>query len=448
MDAEPPSPGLDLFLASSPISPWGQLGDLWLELIVFGVLLLLSATFSGTEVALFSLSARAQGEIAVSERNDDKRIRSLLSAAHTVLVSILLANTIVNVAIAILGAIIVGSITMAVGWPPWIVILVEILLLTSLLLLLGEVTPKMLASADPIRFARLTSGIVWPAHKLISPIARPLSGATRRIRLGTDSRGNAMSAEEVKTLAEIGEAHGSLGEDEKELIHSIVEFGDTAAREIMTSRVDIVAIDLDMNLEDALEVIRASRRSRLPLYERDLDHILGVVYARDLIRYLGKAQLPERIDWRSIMRPPLFVPGTKKLDDLLSEFQRLRTHLAIVVDEYGGTMGLVSLEDVLEEVIGDIQDEHDDPAHDDIVAISPGTYSVDARIDLDDLNDELQLSIQTETFDFETLGGLLFHLFNRIPETGDTCSYLNMDFTVTEITSNRIQRVLIQIHPT
>jgi len=256
-----------------------------------------------------------------------------------------------------------------------------------------------------------------------------------------------ISAEDLKTIAEIGEASGTLEQEEKDLIHSIVEFGETSVREIMISRLDIVALNVNSTIDEAIQVIRNSAHSRLPLYVEHLDNILGIVYAKDLLRFRTEQPDDTTIDWTRIARPAIFVPLGKMLDDLLNDFQAKRTHIALVVDEYGGTAGLVTLEDVLEEIVGEIRDEHDEDEEELIEKKGDHVFLIDARIDLDDLNESLELELPTDDFDFETLGGLIFHLAGEIPQLGDTFSNENLDLTVAEVENNRILKVQITRRP-
>jgi CBS domain containing-hemolysin-like protein len=272
-----------------------------------------------------------------------------------------------------------------------------------------------------------------------------MHGIQQRLRTSSAQR---LSSDDLKAMAAIGQAHGTLEDEERELINSIVEFGDTSVREIMVSRLDMVALPVAATLPEALDLIRTYGHSRMPLYVDHLDSILGVVYAKDLLPYLKNGSTPAHVDWSRLMRPPMFVPMGRKLDHLLKDFQRKKTHLAIVVDEYGGTAGLVTLEDVLEEIVGDIRDEHDEPEEELYQRIDDHTYHVDARIDLDDLNDLLNIHIDTESFDFETLGGLIFHITGEIPSEGDEVSYPPLALHVQSVENNRIGLVQVTIKPT
>ncbi|MDX1531684.1 MAG: hemolysin family protein, partial [Rhodothermales bacterium] len=235
-----------------------------------------------------------------------------------------------------------------------------------------------------------------------------------------------------------------------------VEFGEMAVREIMISRLDMVAIPVTATLPEALETIRTSGHSRLPLYVEHLDNILGILYAKDLIPFLdvaadggaAQAELGTRAaDWERLARPAKFVPLTRQLDDMLADFQASNTHLAVVVDEYGGTAGIVTLEDILEEIVGEIRDEHDRPEPLPYEEVGPALYRIDAGIDLDDLAEAFHLEIETEAFDFETLGGLILHLTGEIPEAGDEAIFDGLRMKVEEVENNRIKRVLVEVLP-
>jgi putative hemolysin len=310
---------------------------------------------------------------------------------------------------------------------------------------MSEITPKLIATRHAETYSRRVSWLLMVLHRILYPISNLLARSTQflhgRLRPGL----RRISSADLKIMADVGEAHGSLEEEERSLIYSIVEFGETTVREIMVSRLDVVALPVSATLEEALAVIRNSGHSRLPLYVEHLDNILGIVYAKDLLPYLNQNNGHPRIDWTRLARPANFVPLGKKLDDLLKDFQTKKTHIAIVVDEYGGTAGLVTLEDVIEEIVGDIRDEHDEREAALYEKIDERTYRFDARINLDDLNELLDLEIDTENYDFETLGGLIFHLTGKIPSTGDEVAYESLHMRVERVENHRIGQVLVRV---
>ena len=419
--------------------------------LVFVLLLLGSALFSGSEVALFSLDGADRERLAAAEDRASERVLALLKYPRRLLITILLLNTLTNVAAAILAAIMTAQVAADLGLNDGLVVVAEVLVLTFVLLVVSEITPKLVATRHAVAFSRRISAPLLILHRLLSPISTLLAGSMQWIqRWIKPSTLQRISTEDVKAMAEIGEEHGSLELQERELINSIVEFGETTVREIMVSRLDVVALPVTASLHEALQIIRESGHSRLPLYVEHLDNILGIIYAKDLLPHLPDAPPGNgtgRIDLTRLARPPMFVPLGRKLDDLLKDFQRKKTHMAIVVDEYGGTAGLVTLEDVLEEIVGDIRDEHDEEEEVLYQQVSDATYRFDARINLDEINDLLGIELDTQRFDFETLGGLVFHLAGDIPAEGDEMDYDIFHLTVETIDNHRIGQVLVTLRP-
>lgn len=414
-----------------------------IQIALLVLLLLASGFVSGSEVALFSLDASALED---SEDAADRRVRALLEQPRQTLVTILILNTLVNVGAAVLAAIMIAGVATAMGWSPTWTVLAEMVALTFILLIVSEITPKLIASRNPTHYSRFASGPLLVLHRVLSPLSRTLAGSMARVQNRLAVRhSRRLSPDDLKAMAEIGEAHGTLEEEERELIYSIVEFGETTAREVMVSRLDMVALPISATVPEALELIRTSGHSRIPLYVEHLDNILGIVYAKDLLPQLSQSNGSGRVDWTRLARPPMFVPLGKKLDDLLKDFQKKKTHLAIVVDEYGGTAGLVTLEDLLEEIVGEIRDEHDELEAALYEELGGDTYRFDARINLDDLNEIMDIELDTEAFDFETLGGLIYHVTGEIPTVGTEVSYDSLRIHVETIESNRIGKVLVHL---
>ncbi len=443
MDPDPSS--LLLFIAPLQALDFLELdlGLAAIEISIFVILLIFSGLFSGSEVALFGLEGSALDQIKANRDRASRRVASLLTRPRELLVSILVLNTLVNVAAAIIAAVFTSQLATAAGWSKTITVIIEVLVVTFILLVLSEITPKLMASRNPAKYSRLLSTIIMPLHKVLYPFSALLARTTN-IFGGRLKRLTRLSSDDVKAMAEIGEEHGTLAGEEREMIHSIIEFGDRSVREIMISRVDMVAIPVVSTLNEAMEIIRQSGYSRLPLFVDHLDNILGVIHSKDLLPFLDSENGNERVDWTRIARKPMFVPLGKKLDDLLKEFQLRRMHIALVVDEYGGTAGLVTLENVLEEIVGEIRDESDEDEERLFERIDENSVRVDSRLDLDDLNELLDLELETDNLDFETVGGLVFHLNGTIPAAGDTFRYKNASFAVEGVDSNRIGTVLVK----
>ena len=417
---------------------------------VFVALLVASAVVSGSEVALLSLDEAQKESLGSRSDRASRHVLALLARPQHLLITILVLNTLVNVSAAILAALATERAATSFGLSRGLVFALEVVALTFVLLVVSEISPKLIASRHAVAYSRRVAGLLRVASVLLYPLVSILAtwmDHTQRgfKALAVPAGGEKLSPEDLKVMAEIGTSQGTIEKDEQDWIHSILELGDTAVRSIMVNRLDMAALSVQDSLEDALELIRTTGHSRLPLYIGHLDNILGIVYAKDLLPYLSEEREPEAIDWSKIMRPPMFVPESKKLDALLQDFQAKKTHLAIVVDEYGGTEGLVTMEDVMEVVVGDIQDEHDSTRESLVESLGDGRFRVDARIDLDDLNDHLKVSLDTEEFDFETLGGLIFNLAGDIPEEGYETSFDRLHLVVDSLVNNRIGLVRVQV---
>ncbi len=412
------------------------------EVGIFVLLLLASAFFSGSEVALFSLDAGDREDMSTRADARVQRVLNLLAEPRALLVSILILNTLANVAAAIIAALMMQQLAGVYGWSETITILVEVVALTFVLLVLSEITPKLVATQQPETFSLLAAGPLSAMHAVLRPVSRRLARLTERYEARLRPPSERLTSDDLHAVAEIGEETGMLHEDESDLIHAVVDFGGTTAREIMVSRVDMYALPATASLDEALALIQDSGHSRLPLYLDHLDNILGIVYAKDILPFMAPGAPPFSL--AEIHRDAFIVPETKRLDALLNDFRRRRLHMAIVVDEYGGTSGLVTMEDLLEEVVGEIRDERDEDEPELFTEIAPGIYQVDARSNLDDLNEELELGLDTDAFDFDTLGGFILHVTGSIPAPGDVCEHENLRLTVESVENHRIGQVRIE----
>lgn len=406
------------------------------EALLFAVLLALSAFFSACETAFFSLN-----KLQVKRQKEEggaagRRVAELLARPQRLLVTILVGNTVVNTAAASLATLITHEVADKAGLPlEWLIVL-EIVVVTLVILLVSEVTPKALAFRHNEEIARAAvlplSGATW----LLMPLVKPVLAITRllRGRMGEPDHAQ-FTSEELKALLEVGAEEGSLEEDEKELIHSIFEFGETTVREVMVPRIDMVCLPHDTAFDDAVELIRREGHSRIPMYREQVDNVVGILYAKDMIPFLHQRQAPEALD--QLARLPYFVPEGKKIDELLREFQSSRIHMAIVVDEYGGTAGLVTLEDILEEIVGEIQDEFDAEAPPWRRTADDG-WVIDSGMLLEDVNALLEEEVLSTDEDYETLGGFIYELAGEVPKAGDSFEHLEWRFTVMTMKRHRI----------
>lgn len=410
--------------------------------------LLLSALYSGSEVAYFSLVNQLdQLKPEGVHSSKDLKILKMLQKPRRLLATILIGNTFANIVSSVLAAVMTGKIAAFYGFPEVIVYTLEIIVLTFMILILSEITPKVIAINNPLKVGRRMAGFIYANFVILTPISKFLAESTMSLERTLPKPNNRMTVQDLRTMAEMSEQEGSLKGDEREIIENVIEFGNITVREIMTSRVNIVAVPATASLEEVIDLIREKGLSRMPLYENDLDTISGVIYSKDVLPYINTDLNENPLNWNTIARKALFIPATKKLDDLLRDFQHEKTHIAIVVDEYGGTEGLVTLDDILEEIVGDIGDEYDDQEEKLFTKFKSGVYIFDAKIDLDDLDEILKTSISSDDDEFETLGGLVYHLTERIPNVGERLQYKNLELTVHSVKNNRVKKLRVKLLP-
>src|SRR5690625_2772610 len=371
----------------------------------------------------------------------------MLDKPRRLLSTILIGNTFANIVSSVLGAVIAGQIASQYGMPDAVVYALEVIVLTFMILILSEITPKTIALNNPLKVARIVNGFIYINFVILAPVARLFAKTTMTLENKIPRPDNKMTAEDLRIVAKMSEKEGSIRVDEREIIENVIEFGNISVREIMTSRVNIVAVSVEHSLSDVIGIIQEKGYSRMPLYESDLDDILGVIYAKDVLPYLNTDVEKTTINWKSIARKTLFIPATKKLDDLLRDFQQEKTHLAIVVDEYGGTEGLVTLDDLLEEIVGDLGDEYEGNEEKLYTQFKNGVYIFDAKIDLDEMEEILERDITTPEDDFETLGGLIYHLSERIPNVGERITYKGLEITVHSVRNNRVKKLRVKLLP-
>ncbi len=421
-------------------------GEISIELIIMFIGLFISALYSGSEVAFFSLvhqldQLKNEGEFA----KKDLRIFTMLNKPRRLLATILIGNTFANIVSSVLAAVIAGKIAYHYGLSLALVYTVEIIVLTFMILILSEITPKIIAINNPLKVSRRMSSFIYVNFILLSPVSKLIANSTMTLEKNLPKPDNRMTAQDLRTMAEMSEKEGSIKGDEREIIENVIEFGNITVREIMTSRVNIIAVPVQSTLPEVIELIREKGLSRMPLYENDLDNIIGVIYSKDVLPYINTEMEDSVINWKTVARKALFIPSTKKLDDLLRDFQHEKTHIAIVVDEYGGTEGIVTLDDILEEIVGDIGDEYDDEEEKLYTKFKNGIYIFDAKIDLDDLDEILGTEISADDDEFETLGGLIYHLTERIPNIGERVTYKNLELTVHSVKNNRVKKLRVKL---
>lgn len=400
----------------------------------FAVLLYLSGVYSGSETAFFTLS-----RLDIEGLADTSRVRRLARSPERLLVGILIGNTLVNVAAGSLGALAALRISEARGYSPGATIAFEVGVVTFVILLLGEVAPKMHALQRNMSVASRNAPLISGTLKLFSPIVGAMDAmiSSMRGRLADDER-PFVTAEELRTIVAVSGQRGTLEDDERDMIDSVIEFGGTVVRELMVPRVDMACIEDTSPVAEVIDTVRELGYSRIPIFHEDIDHIIGVLYVKDLLKIDPADSGDMRLS--QLTRPAYYTPESKSAGDLLRELQRRRIHIAIVVDEYGGTAGLVTLEDLIEEIVGDIRDEYDEDEQL-IRVVNRSTVIANGVVRLDELAEEMDVALESE--DVETLGGYLMEVFGRIPSEGEKAERAGLEFTVESVEEQRVKRVRI-----
>ena len=410
-----------------------------LELILVILLLICSAFISGSEVAFFSLSPGDLEEFSSKKLKSAGSALKLLMVPDRLLGTILIVNNFVNVGIVILSAH-VSSQLFDFTDSPVLGFLLEVVSITFLLLLFGEILPKVYAARQNKQFALIMAGPLVVLDRIFRPISRPLLRISHLFR----NKPGKMHISKGELSDAISLASGENKDDEK-ILKGIVKFGNIDAREIMKPRIDVVAIDIKTPFRDVIPLIIDSGYSRIPVYSNSFDQIEGVLYIKDLLSHFHK---PNSFNWQSLIRPSYFVPETKKINELLEEFQTKKIHLAIVIDEYGGTSGIITLEDILEEIIGDIPDESDniDISYE---KISESEFIFEGKTQLNDFFKVLE--IETDPFEdvrgeSDTLAGLILEMTGEIPEKGLTVDHDDFSFIIESADKRRIKRIRVKIN--
>ena len=410
--------------------------------ILAAILLFISGFASGSEIAFFSLSPTDLNELDPEKNSDDRNIQMLRDDSERTLATILITNNFVNVTIIMLCNYVFASVVKFKE--PWMEFVCITVLLTFLLLLFGEIMPKVYSRQAPLKFCRRVVGGILFARKLFWPIENVLLRSGNFAERVVQKGNRQLSVDDLEQALELTDKDDL--KEEKSMLQGIIRFGDETAKEVMTSRQDIVDLDIKSTFHDVLKCIVENNYSRIPVYQDNDDNIRGVLYIKDLLPHLTK---PAGFRWQSLIRPPYFVPETKKIDDLLREFQDNKVHIAIVVDEFGGTSGLVTLEDILEEIVGEINDEYDEEERN-YTKLNYNTYVFEGKTLLSDFTKILEIDDEEFTDvegDADTLAGLLLELKGDFPSMHEKIDYKNYTFEIVGVEERRISRVKVVVHP-
>jgi gliding motility-associated protein GldE len=414
-------------------------------LVAIVLLLAASAAVSASEVALFSLTPTHMRDLKERGGVSGQHVLDLLAKPRRLLATILIANNFVNVGIVILSTFVVASALDLARMPAYVVFLIQIIAVTFVLLLLGEVLPKVYATSKPMRVAQGMARTLLTLRWLFTPLSEVLVRSTTFIEERYRKHGGSrnISVDALGHALEITQ-DASTTDEEQRILRGIVKFGNIEVRQAMRPRTEVVAFENDLNFPQLLTSIVDSGFSRVPVYEETLDRVVGILYIKDVLPHLDKKEF----DWLTLLREPFFVPESKKLDDLLKEFQSEKVHLAVVVDEYGGTSGIITMEDVIEEIVGDITDEYDEEDLD-YTKVNDHTWLFEGRIALTDMYRVLGIDgdlFEENKGESGTLGGFILELTGRIPKRGERVALRNFTFVVEASDNKRIRRVKLIIH--
>ena len=414
--------------------------DIHLLLLIISLLLFFSALFSGAETAFFSMTKIHLKKIEKNKDSKSKKIINLLKKPRRLLITILLGNTLVNITASSLATLYALNLSKNLSVThKSLAMTIMIVIMTALLLVFGEIIPKLYAFSSPIKFAHLTSFMLNLVKIIFFPIVIILewfAGIISKRKDSPYSLHSSLSHEDIRNIVQSESNNHPLEENEKKIIDSIFRFSSTEVKEIMVPRVDITGVEISSTITEAKQIIINSGYSRIPVYKKSLDEIIGIIYAKDFILF------PEKSNLHSLQRKVIFIPENMKIQTLLNQFQSKKKQIAIVVDEYGGTSGLVTLEDILEELVGEIMDEYDEEQPM-ITKLNDFNYLVSGMIQVAELNREFNLSLDE---DFDNLAELLYSELNHIPHKNEKYTFEDsVEFTITQLKKQRINFVKMKL---
>jgi gliding motility-associated protein GldE len=450
---EDPEPYLTLILLAGFFKPIFT-GTI-ISFIVLLILLLFSALISGSEVAFFSLSPNEKDTINSTDTKVHQTIKKLLESPKYLLATILISNNFINVAIIILSTYVINNVLNFSSFPEviifstnitdFIIFSIEVVCITFIILQFGEVIPKVYATKHALNLAQLMAKPISLLKKIVKPLSSILIYSTGLIDKKIKKKGLDVSVEELSQALDLTEDIPE-DKDEHRILKGIVKFGETSVKQVMKARVDVVALEKDTNFKDVISTLIDCGYSRIPVYKESFDKVIGLLYIKDLLAHIKEKN---NFNWNALIRDPFFIPENKKLDDLLKDFQDKKVHLAIVVDEYGGTSGIITLEDVIEEIVGEISDEFDT---DDILysKLDDNTYIFDGKIGLNDLFKIINI-VDESVFeevkkDADTLAGLVIEIAGEIPKKDEQINYKNYSFIVEASDARRVKRIKLIIN--
>lgn len=419
--------------------------ELLLKIFTIIFFVCLTALFSISEVLFFRFSIHKTKELLINRPLLFRYFFTLVENNQRLFVTLSIGKIFGFAGTTIFGLVLLNEFNLFYFIPESILLFVQIIFLASLLIIFAEVLPKFFANVAPHKLFKIIIPPLYWINIFFFPISELLNELIKSLlkKINLKNKNINLSNEELTQMAELQKEDGTLKEDEHELIESIVLYQSVMVKEIMRPRVDIVAVNINSTFKEVLEVITNTGHSRIPVFKNEIDFIVGILYAKDFLPYIENPKLVENFNIKNNLREPLFVPQTKLINNLMREFQDKKMHMAIVVDEYGGTSGLITLEDIIEEIIGEIRDEYEKDEHL-IQKISPNSLIVSGHVTIDELNDILNIDLPTIDVDYETIGGFVLHNAGMIPKINFSFVENGFKFTVKEIQNKRIKKILLE----
>ena len=412
------------------------------QLIILVILLILSGFFSSAETALTSVNKLKLRTLSEEGKKRATKVLAVTENSGKLLSTILIGNNIVNISASALATTLCTEVfgSKFIG--------VSTGILTILILIFGEITPKTLATKYSVQLSMIFVYPIWILMIILTPAIWLLNIITgiifKILHVDTSDKGDTMTESELRTIFDVSHEDGILETSEKFMISNVVDFGDALSKDIMVPRADVVFADINSTYEELVSKFSKETYSRIPIYEESKDNVVGLLYIKDLFFYKEKHGA-QNFDVRHVLRKPLFVYEYQKTSQIFADMKTSSVTMAVVLDEYGVTSGIITMEDLIEEIVGEIRDEYDTDEADYIKVISENVYDIDASIKLNDLNDALDIKLTSE--DYDSLAGFVIELLDKLPDEGDAAKYKNLDFKVTKVNRNRVERITLSIEP-
>ena len=414
--------------------------DTIITLLLIFTLLMLSGLVSASEVSFFSLPAGAKEKFSKSRIKAHKLVAKLYEHPQKLLITILISNNFINVGIALLSTLFALRLSEALNTNPEYAVSISIIIVTALVILFGEIFPKLLSSRNPEKVAVIVSPLINLFSIIFYPLVELFLIITNAFKRKIPVAKPNLLIEEIKPLIELGGKYGVIKKEEEEIIKNLLQFPTKTVKDVMTSRVDMVAIEINTELSQIIKTIKKTGFSRLPVYQEQIDNIVGILYAKDIIRFLRNRSARKKFDIKKFLKEPIFVPETMRLETLLQEFKQRKMHIAIVVDEFGGTAGLVTLQDIITEIFGEIEKEKEKTFE----KIKDNEFLLDAGLSIEEVNELLGINLKTTKSDYDTIGGFILNVTGKIPREKDVINYENLKFTIEKVENRRIKKIRVE----